>query len=84
MRADLNLIDVVALRLEPPQMVFDLPTGGKRLIQKAKGYRQTLVAGETICADGELTGIRPGQLVRGARAKPAESGESAAHEELSG
>ena len=81
MRADLNLIDLEALRLEPPEMVFDLPTGGKRLIQKAKGYRQTLVAGETICADGELTGIRPGQLVRGARSNPSPPAKSASQGE---
>jgi N-acyl-D-aspartate/D-glutamate deacylase len=70
LRADLNLIDWEALGLESPEMVFDLPTGGKRLIQKARGYRQTLVAGETICEDGKLTGIRPGRLVRGARPAP--------------
>jgi N-acyl-D-aspartate/D-glutamate deacylase len=67
LRADLNLIDFDALSLEPPTMVFDLPTGGKRLIQKAQGYRKTFVAGEIICEDGQLTGIRPGRLVRGAR-----------------
>ena len=72
LRADLNLIDWQALRLESPVMVFDLPTGGKRLIQKAQGYRQTLVAGQTICENGELTGIRPGRLVRGARSSSAE------------
>ena len=67
LRADLNLIDWEALCLESPVMVFDLPTGGKRLIQKAQGYRQTLVAGQTICENGELTGVRPGRLIRGAR-----------------
>jgi len=67
LRADLNLIDFDALSLEPPTMVFDLPTGGKRLIQKAQGYRKTLVAGEVICENGQLTGVRPGRLVRGAR-----------------
>jgi N-acyl-D-aspartate/D-glutamate deacylase len=72
LRADLNLIDWEALRLESPVMVFDLPTGGKRLIQKAQGYRQTLVAGQTVCENGELTGIRPGRLVRGARSSSAE------------
>ena len=72
LRADLNLIDWEALRLESPVMVFDLPTGGKRLIQKAQGYRKTLVAGQTICENGELTGIRPGRLVRGARSASAE------------
>ena len=70
LRADLNLIDWEALGMDSPEMVFDLPTGGKRLIQKAQGYRQTLVAGQTICADGALTGARPGRLVRGARSAP--------------
>ncbi|MDE0883922.1 MAG: amidohydrolase family protein [Myxococcota bacterium] len=70
LRADLNLIDWEMLGLGSPEMVFDLPTGGKRLIQKALGYRQTLVAGQTICADGELTGELPGRLVRGARPAP--------------
>ena len=67
LRADLNLIDWEELSLRPPKMIFDLPLGGKRLIQKARGYRETLVAGETICENGELTGALPGRLVRGAR-----------------
>ena len=70
LRADLNLIDWQRLGLGSPEMAFDLPTGGKRLIQKALGYRQTMVAGQTICADGELTGELPGRLVRGARPAP--------------
>ena len=67
LRADLNLIDWEGLSLQPPKMVFDLPLGGKRLIQKARGYRETLVAGETICREGELTGALPGRRVRGAQ-----------------
>ncbi len=72
LRADLNLIDWEVLSLEPPKMVFDLPTGGKRLIQKARGYRKTFVAGEIICENGKLTGVRPGRLVRGSRHDPAQ------------
>jgi N-acyl-D-amino-acid deacylase len=64
-RADLNLIDYDALRLRQPQMVYDLPAGGKRLIQRADGYRATLCGGEVTYEDGEHTGALPGRLVRG-------------------
>jgi N-acyl-D-aspartate/D-glutamate deacylase len=63
-RADLNLIDVDNLRLHAPEMVHDLPAGGRRLIQRADGYRATFVAGRQTFADGEPTGARPGRLVR--------------------
>ena len=67
LRADLNVIDLDALSVDKPTMAFDLPAGGKRLLQRAHGYRHTFVRGvETYC-DGEATGARPGQLVRGAR-----------------
>ena len=65
-KADLNLIDFDKLRLEPPQMVYDLPAGGKRLIQKAEGYLWTMCAGEITYADGKHTGAMPGRLLRGA------------------
>ena len=63
-RADVNLIDLDRLVLHAPEMVFDLPAGGRRLIQKADGYRATFVAGEQTYDDGEPTGARPGRLVR--------------------
>ena len=63
-RADLNLVDLDALRLHVPEMVFDLPAGGRRLVQRVDGYRATLVAGEVTFEDGEPTGARPGRLVR--------------------
>ena len=63
-RADLNLIDWEALQLRHPEILFDLPAGGKRLVQKVDGYRMTLVAGVPICEDGEATGELPGTLVR--------------------
>ena len=63
-RADINLINLDELRLQAPEMVFDLPAGGRRLIQKADGFVATLVAGQVVIADGDLTGARPGQLVR--------------------
>jgi N-acyl-D-aspartate/D-glutamate deacylase len=65
-KADLNLIDLDALRLHAPEMVFDLPAGGRRLVQRVDGYRATIVSGEVTFEDGEATGARPGRLVRGA------------------
>ena len=72
-KADFNLIDYDGLKLHPPQMVHDLPAGGKRLVQKAQGYRMTIKAGEVTFENGEATGLMPGRLVRGAQAAPAAS-----------
>ena len=69
-RADLNLIDLAGLALDPPEIAFDLPAGGRRLIQRARGYRATLCAGEVTFRDGEPTGALPGRLVRGGRGGP--------------
>jgi N-acyl-D-aspartate/D-glutamate deacylase len=63
-RADLNLIDLDAMRLHAPEMVNDLPAGGRRLVQRVDGYRTTIVRGEVTFEDGEPTGARPGRLVR--------------------
>jgi len=63
-RADINVIDLENLSLEPPKLIADLPAGGKRLMQTADGYRATLVAGEVITENGALTGARPGRVVR--------------------
>ena len=63
-RADLNLIDLDGMRLHAPEMAFDLPAGGRRLVQRADGYIATLVAGEVTVEHGEPTGARPGRLVR--------------------
>ncbi len=64
-KGDLNVIDLDALALDAPVMVNDLPAGGRRLIQRAHGYRATVCAGEVTFEDGEPTGARPGRLVRG-------------------
>ena len=66
-KGDANVIDYEALQLEPPQAVHDLPTDAMRLIQKSRGYVATIVNGEVISRNGEETGARPGQLIRGAR-----------------
>jgi N-acyl-D-aspartate/D-glutamate deacylase len=66
-RADINVIDLEGLSVEPPEMLFDLPAGGKRLVQRPRGYAVTVVAGQIIARDDQLTGALPGRLVRGAR-----------------
>jgi N-acyl-D-amino-acid deacylase len=63
-RADVNLIDFDGLRLYQPELVNDLPAGGRRFVQRVDGYRATLVAGVPIFEDGEHTGALPGRLVR--------------------
>jgi N-acyl-D-aspartate/D-glutamate deacylase len=67
LRADVNLIDFAALRLHQPEIVRDLPAGGRRLVQRADGYRATLVGGTPIFEAGEHTGALPGRLVRSGR-----------------
>src|SRR3954468_20040461 len=67
MRADLNVVDMDNLRLHRPEIVHDLPAGGRRFVQRADGYRHTIVAGEETYADGEPSGALPGRLVRGAQ-----------------
>ncbi|MCA3363772.1 MAG: amidohydrolase family protein [Roseomonas sp.] len=67
-KADINVIDFGRLGLEMPKMHYDLPAGGKRLIQKAQGYVATIVAGTPVYREGEATGALPGRLVRGAKA----------------
>ncbi|MEK9869128.1 MAG: amidohydrolase family protein [Gammaproteobacteria bacterium] len=64
MIADLNVIDFDALQLHRPEALFDLPAGGRRLVQRADGYDYTIKAGEVIFEGGEHTGALPGKLVR--------------------
>jgi N-acyl-D-aspartate/D-glutamate deacylase len=69
-RADLNVIDFDRLAARRPEVRFDLPAGGRRLLQRADGYRHTIVAGVETYRDGESTGALPGHLVRGAQPAP--------------
>ena len=69
--ADVNVIDYDGLALEPPRMVHDLPAGGKRLIQGARGYDATIKRGAVVRDHDEDTGERPGHLLRGPQAAPA-------------
>ncbi len=68
--ADLNVIDLAALACAPPEIATDLPAGGRRLLQKARGYRWTVKRGVVTFDDGSPTGELPGQLVRGAQCGP--------------
>ena len=66
-KADLNVIDFEGLTLHTPRMAYDLPAGGRRLVQDASGYVATMVSGAVTRRGGKDTGARPGRLVRGAR-----------------
>jgi N-acyl-D-amino-acid deacylase len=63
-KADLNVIDLDDLTLHAPEMAWDLPAGGRRLVQRADGYDYTVVGGEVTFESGQPTGARPGRLVR--------------------
>ena len=69
--ADLNVIDMDKLKLGKPWLAFDLPAGGKRLLQKADGYVATIKNGEVTFRNGQMTGALPGGLIRGPQASPA-------------
>jgi N-acyl-D-aspartate/D-glutamate deacylase len=73
MKADLNVIDFDALHIHAPEMVYDLPAAGRRLVQKIEGYRYTVCRGEVIYEDGVPTGALPGKLIRGPQAAPVAS-----------
>ena len=66
-RADLNVIDLLNLKLHLPDVQYDLPAGGRRLMQRASGYTATILKGEITHRDGEPTGAKPGRMVRGAQ-----------------
>ena len=63
-RADVNVIDLAQLALHRPELHADLPAGGKRLLQRATGYKATLVSGEVVLRNDVLTGQYPGRIVR--------------------
>jgi N-acyl-D-aspartate/D-glutamate deacylase len=67
-KADINVIDHGRLRLHVPQVVYDLPAGGRRLMQSADGYVATVLSGQVVSREGVATGSLPGRLIRGARA----------------
>jgi N-acyl-D-aspartate/D-glutamate deacylase len=68
MKADLNVIDYDRLVLRSPEIVYDLPAGGKRLVQRTEGFDATIVSGAVVYRNGEATGVLPGRLVLGPQA----------------
>jgi N-acyl-D-aspartate/D-glutamate deacylase len=68
--ADLNVIDLEGLACGLPEIVADLPAGGRRLLQEARGYRWTVKRGAVTFEEGVPTGELPGRLVRGAQPAP--------------
>lgn len=69
-KADVNVIDFQALKLHPPHVTYDLPKGGRRLMQKADGYVATIVSGTVTQRNGAPTGALPGRMVLGKQAAP--------------
>jgi N-acyl-D-aspartate/D-glutamate deacylase len=64
-KADLNIIDPDRLVLHAPEVTYDLPGGGRRLVQRADGYSASIVSGTVVYREGRPTGALPGRLVRG-------------------
>jgi N-acyl-D-aspartate/D-glutamate deacylase len=64
------VIDMERLRVRRPEMSFDLPGGGRRLLQRADGYLHTFVSGAEVYRDGHATEELPGRLIRGAQPAP--------------
>ncbi|HVZ07025.1 N-acyl-D-amino-acid deacylase family protein [Rhodopila sp.] len=65
-KADINVIDYDRLNLRAPKVIYDLPAGGRRLMQVSDGFTATILSGEIVSRDGQATGRLPGRLLRGA------------------
>ena len=64
LKADVNVLDYDNMRLRRPEIAYDLPAGGKRLVQRTDGFDATVVSGEVVYRNAEATGALPGRLVR--------------------
>ncbi len=71
--ADVNVIDMAKLKLGKPWLAFDLPAGGRRLLQRADGYVATIKSGRVTFREGAMQGPTPGGVVRGPRRPPTGS-----------
>ena len=65
MAADFVVFDPDTIMAEMPEVVDDLPSGARRLVQRTRGISATVVNGEILLRDGKHTGALPGQLLRG-------------------
>jgi N-acyl-D-aspartate/D-glutamate deacylase len=70
-KADINVIDYDGLAIGPLRVAYDLPAGGRRLIQRVDGYVATILSGVVVTERGAATGTLPGRLVRGTQPAPA-------------
>ncbi|MFY0614307.1 MAG: amidohydrolase family protein [Hyphomicrobiaceae bacterium] len=77
MKADVNVIDYDRLKVHAPKVLYDLPSGGRRLMQETEGYAATIVSGVIVSRDGKATGALPGRLVRGPQGGPPQMAEAA-------
>jgi len=75
LRADVNVIDFARLQVQKPELVHDMPAGGRRFVQKVDGYETTIVAGTPIFEHGEHTGALPGKLIRAGREQLLDAAE---------
>ena len=63
-KADVNVIDYEGMRLHAPEVRYDLPKNGRRLVQRVAGYKNTFVSGVSTFENGVYSGATPGKLVR--------------------
>src|SRR5262245_48823739 len=68
--ADVNVIDLAALRLLTPELTRDFSLGAPRYVRRAAGYAYTLVGGAVFAEDSELTGDLPGRVVSRSGTRP--------------
>jgi N-acyl-D-aspartate/D-glutamate deacylase len=64
MKGDINVINYEQLRPTMPGLKRDLPAGGKRFVQQARGFVATVVSGTIVAQEDNITDARPGKLVR--------------------
>jgi N-acyl-D-aspartate/D-glutamate deacylase len=76
MLADINIIDFDKLNVSHPTMIYDLPLGGRRLVQDATGYIATIKNGQVVSENGKANGVLPGKLIRGKQVCEVKSGIS--------
>ena len=64
MKADVNVFDADEVCELQPTLVHDFPNGAPRFIQKSRGFKATIVNGAVSLRNGELTGMRAGEVLR--------------------
>jgi N-acyl-D-amino-acid deacylase len=62
--ADVVVYDLAKLNVLPIEIVHDLPGDEWRRVQRAEGYKYTIVNGEVTFEDGNCTGATSGKLLR--------------------